>query len=87
MGRKLIIILHAIIHFIKRALNLITNGKVKENTIESEKEDPDIIEAGSFFEQLVLNWENPYAAKKAKRANSSKRKKKNIMKKRNIQKI
>ena len=75
MGRKLIIILHEIIHFIKRALNLITNGKVLGTTIESEKEDPDITEGGRYFEELIFNFQNPYIKKRAsKRAKSSKKK-------------
>ena len=58
MARKIIIILHEVCHFIKRALNLITNGKVSCVTIEKEDEDPDIIEAGRFFEQIVFGWTN-----------------------------
>ena len=72
VGRKLIILLHEIIHFIKRALNLITNGNISATTIESDKEDPDIIEAGRFLEQVLFNWENPFIEKNKKRPNSSK---------------
>ena len=66
LGRKLIIILHEIVHFLKRALNLITNGNIKGTTIENEKDDPDIIESGRFFEEIVFNLENNYARKRAK---------------------
>ena len=48
LGRKLIIILHEIVHFLKRALNLITNGNVMGTTIENER----------FFEEIVFNLEN-----------------------------
>lgn len=66
IGRKLIIIIHEITHFIKRALNLITNGKVLASTIENDNEDPNIIECGRFFEYIVFNWENPYIIQRAK---------------------
>ena len=69
MGRKLIIILHEIMHFLKRILSLITNGLVLESTIESEKDNPDIIEAGRFFEEILFDWENPFKSNK-KRAKS-----------------
>ena len=48
LGRKLIIILHEIVQFLKRALNLITNGNVMGTTIENER----------FFEEIVFNLEN-----------------------------
>jgi len=60
LARKIIILLHEIVHFIKRALHLISNGKILESTIETEKEDPNIIEAGRFFETIIFNWKNPY---------------------------
>ena len=66
IGRKLIIIIHEITHFMKRALNLITNGKVLASTIENDNEDPNIIECGRFFEFILFNWENPYIKKRAK---------------------
>lgn len=75
VGRKLIILIHEITHFIKRALNLITNGKVLESTIETEKEDPNIIECGRFFESIIFNWDNPFVKK---RSQSSK--KRNLIK-------
>ena len=68
LGRKLIIILHEIVQFLKRALNLITNGNVMGTTIENEKDDSDIIESGRFFEEIVFNLENIYARKRAKSA-------------------
>ena len=77
-GRKLIIILHEVLHFIKRALNLITNGIILGSTIESEKENADIIEAGRYFEQLVFNLENKFIKKRSK---SSKQRKENNDKK------
>ena len=64
VGRKMIILIHEITHFIKRALNLITNGKVLESTIETEKEDPNIIECGRFFESIIFNWDNPFIKKR-----------------------
>ena len=73
-GRKLIIILHEIIHFIKRALNLITNGIILGSTTEPEKDNRDIIEAGRYFEQLVFNLENKFIKKRSK---SSKQRKEN----------
>ena len=73
MARKIIILLHEIIHYIKRALNLISNGKILESTIETEKDDPNIIEAGRFFESIIFNWENPY--KKRPRSLNKRRKK------------
>ena len=69
MGRKLIIILHEIMHFLKRILSLITNGLVLESTIESEKDNPDIIEAGRFFEEILFDWKNPFKSNE-KRAKS-----------------
>ena len=66
LGRKLIIILHEIVHFLKRALNLITNGNIMRTTIENEKDDSDIIESGRFFEEIVFNLENNYARKRVK---------------------
>ena len=78
VGRKLIIILHEIVHFIKRALNLITNGIILGSTIESEKGNADIIEAGRYFEQLVFNLENKFIKKRSK---SSKKREENDDKK------
>lgn len=78
MGRKIKILLHEIIHFIKIALNLITNGKVLETTIESDKEDPNIIEGGRFFEYLIFNWKNPHKKKRAR--SFSKKKEEGIFK-------
>ena len=76
MGRKLIILIHEVFHFIKRALNLITNGKVQESTIDNpDKEDPNIIEAGRFFELLLFNWENPYKKNRNRSAKSKNKKK------------
>ena len=68
IGRKIIIILHEITHYIKRALNLITNGKVIESTIENDKEDTIKTECGRLFELLMFNWENPFVKKRAKSA-------------------
>ena len=70
--RKIIIILHEICHFLKRALNLITNDKISNTTIDSENEDTDIIEAGRLFEKVVFNWENIY--EKANRSQSKNKK-------------
>ena len=62
----------------KRALNLITIGIILGSTIESEKENADIIEAGRYFEQLVFNLENKFIKKRSK---SSKQRKENNDKK------
>jgi hypothetical protein len=75
MARKLIIILHEVIHFIKRPLNLIANGKISGAVMESEKEDPDIIEEGRFFEQLVFNIKNPFIKKRTSKSSKSSKKK------------
>ena len=76
MGRKLIIILYEIMPFLKRVLSLITNGSILEKTIESEKDNPDIIEAGRFLEEMLFDLENPFKSNK-KRAKSLGNKKNN----------
>ena len=60
MARKIIIILHEICHYIKRLLNLITNGEIMNTTIESINENKNIKEAGRLFEKVLFSWKNPY---------------------------
>ena len=60
-ARKIIIILHEISHYIKRALNLITNDEIFNTTIEAIGDEyPDIPEAGKILENIIFNLDNPF---------------------------
>ena len=69
VSRKMIIILHEICHFIKRALNLLTEGEILNTTIESIQDDPDVIESGRIFETLIFNLKNPNSQKNKNQKN------------------
>ena len=58
LARKIIIILHEICHFIKRALSLLTNGDILDYTIDNLDDDPMLVEAGRLFEKLIFDFEN-----------------------------
>ena len=68
IGRKLIIILLEIVHYLKRALNMLTNGNIMGTIIENENEDPNIIEGGRLFEKIFFNWDNNYIKNRTKSA-------------------
>ena len=68
ISRKIIIILHEVCHFIKRALNLITNSKISCVTIETDNDEPDILEAGRLFEKIVFGWSNDYKKKRKEKS-------------------
>lgn len=64
--RKILVILHEITHFIKRILFLITNGQIWGETIESDKDDPNIIEVGRYFDSVSFWWENAFSKRSSK---------------------
>lgn len=81
LGRKIIILMHEICHFIKKALNILTNGMISKTTLDSEYEDKKIVEAGRYFEKIVFGWENPFETKKKAKSSKFKSKNKNNTKK------
>ena len=58
LARKVIIIMHELYHYIKKALFMISNGKISR-TAKDYINQTDDIEAGRIFEELLFNWANP----------------------------
>lgn len=73
LARKIIILMHEVCHYIKRALSLITNGEIESSTLNTDEKERDIIEAGLYFESLLFGWKNNFN----KRAKSQDKNRKN----------
>ena len=54
-------------------LFLITNGQIWGETIESDKDDPNIIEVGRYFDSVSFWWENAFS-KRIKKFNKKTKK-------------
>ena len=64
LGRKVIIIMHELIHSFKRYLSMATNGLIDSVT---KDENDNIFEAGFLFEHVVFGWDyNKYKEKNKK---------------------
>ena len=59
-ARKIIIILHEVSYFIKRALNLLSNGDIINTTIDSLDDNQEVNESGLLLESLLFWEDNNY---------------------------